>query len=169
MSPNKAEGLKVVLEELMGSSPEIEAAAIISADGLPMASVLPAHLDEDRLSAMAAAMLSLGERASENLGRGRLHQVFVEGSSGYVFLMAAGPAVLCAITRYNAKIGLVIYEMRRSATAIASLFEMHEERERSHVSSAPAGGELASAGGPSLEAPRGDRVIPAIPHDTSSL
>ena len=123
MSPTRAEGLADVLHELVHSSSEVEGAAVVSGDGLPMASALPGALDEEKLSAMTAAMLMLGERASEALGRGRLNQVFVEGSNGYVFLMAAGPAVLCALTRQGAKIGLVLFDMRRSSARISRLLE----------------------------------------------
>lgn len=128
MSPTRAEGLATVLHEFISSSTDIEGAAVVSADGLPMASALPQSMDEERLSAMTAAMLSLGERASETLGRGRLSQVFVEGSAGYVFLMAAGHAVLCAITRHGAKIGLVLYEMRRASSAVAALMDPGAEQ-----------------------------------------
>jgi hypothetical protein len=61
---------------------EIEAAAVVSFDGLPMASALPAGMDEDRVAAMSAALLSLGERAAQGLGRGELSQVYIEGETG---------------------------------------------------------------------------------------
>jgi hypothetical protein len=123
LAPTRSEGLTKALDEFLLSTSEVEAASVISADGLPMASALPQHIEEDRLGAMAAAMLSLGERAADTLGRGRLQQVFVEGSTGYVFLMSAGPAVLCAITRHGAKAGLVLYEMRRTAASVQRIFE----------------------------------------------
>lgn len=123
MTMGRAEGLSTLVDEFMRATPDVEAAAVVSPDGLPMASALPPHLEEDRLSAMAAAMLSLGERAALNLGRGALNQIFVEGADGYVFLMSAGPSVLCAITRPTAKIGLVLYEMRRAGTAVAKILE----------------------------------------------
>ncbi|MCA1838829.1 MAG: roadblock/LC7 domain-containing protein [Actinomycetota bacterium] len=123
MSITRADGLAMALDEFLRQSPDLEAAAVVSADGLPMASALPPHVEEDRLGAMAAAILSLGDRASETLGRGKLQQVFVEGSSGYVFLMAAGSAVLCAITGHSAKIGLILYEMHRAAATVARLLE----------------------------------------------
>ena len=129
MSMTRADGLAMALDEFLRQSPDLEAAAVVSADGLPMASALPPHVEEDRLGAMAAAMLSLGDRASETLGRGKLQQVFVEGSSGYVFLMAAGPAVLCAITRHSAKIGLILYEMHRAAAAITHLLDADAAQE----------------------------------------
>ncbi len=121
---SRAEQLAMALDEFVQSSPEIEAAAIVSMDGLPMASALPPEIEEDRLGAMAAALLSLGEKAAEGLGRGDLAQIFVEGEYGFVFLMAAGEtSVLTAITRPSGKIGLILYEMRHTAARIANILE----------------------------------------------
>jgi predicted regulator of Ras-like GTPase activity (Roadblock/LC7/MglB family) len=118
----KADRLAEVLDDFLGVSTEAEAAAVVSSDGLPMASALPPHVEEDRLAAMSAALLTLGERAAEGLGRGELGQVFIEGKDGYVVLMAAGPhAVLVAITSRRAKVGLVLFEMRRAAQDIADV------------------------------------------------
>ena len=50
------------LRDLQTGTPDIEASAVVSVDGLIMASALPAAVEEDRVSAMSAAMLSLGER-----------------------------------------------------------------------------------------------------------
>src|SRR3954453_22847860 len=87
-----------VVADLMSQAPEIEAASVVSFDGLPMASALPAGMDEDRVAAMSAALLSLGERAAENFGRGSLSQVYVEGEHGTVFLVSADDeAVLVAV------------------------------------------------------------------------
>ncbi len=119
---SKADRLAAVLDSFLGVSAEAEAAAVVSADGLPMASALPPHVEEDRLAAMSAALLTLGERAAEGLGRGELGQVFVEGADGYVVLMAAGPhAVLVVITSKRAKIGLALFEMRRAAAQISDV------------------------------------------------
>jgi uncharacterized protein len=78
------------LRELQASSPDIEASAIVSVDGLTIASALPQGVEEDRVSAMSAAMLSLGERIANELGRGSLAQVYIKGESGYVVLMSVG-------------------------------------------------------------------------------
>lgn len=104
------------LKEMQAASPEIEASAVVSVDGLIMASALPADVEEDRVSAMSAAMLSLGERISSELGRGGLEQVYIRGNGGYVLLTAVGQeAVLTALARENAKLGLIFLEMRRAA------------------------------------------------------
>jgi len=104
------------LRSMQAASPEIEASAVVSVDGLIMASALPAEVEEDRVSAMSAAMLSLGERIASELGRGVLDQVFIHGNNGYVILTSIGEeAVLTALARESAKLGLVFLEMRRAA------------------------------------------------------
>lgn len=120
----KADHLARALDEFLATSPDIEAAAVVSADGLPMASALPPHVEEDRLAAMSAAILTLGERAAFGLGKGGLQQVFVEGEDGYVVLMAAGEnAVLVAVTSSGAKVGLLLFEMRRASSRVATVMD----------------------------------------------
>ncbi|HLC34229.1 MAG TPA: roadblock/LC7 domain-containing protein [Anaerolineales bacterium] len=110
------------LRDLQAGTPDVEASAIVSVDGLIIASSLPAGVEEDRVSAMSAAMLSLGERISAELGRGQLDQVYIHGKQGYVLLMSAGnDAVLTVLAREGAKLGLVLLEMRRAAEDISKL------------------------------------------------
>lgn len=110
------------LRELQGTTPEVEASAVVSVDGLIMASSLPAGVEEDRVSAMSAAMLSLGERIAGELGRGVLDQVYVKGAEGYVILMSVGEeAVLTTLVRQQAKLGLIFLDMRRSADDLEKL------------------------------------------------
>lgn len=112
--------LDAALADLLTQAPEIEAAAVVSFDGLAMASALPAGMDEDRVAAMSAALLSLGERASEGLGRGELSQVYIEGANGTVFLVSAdNEAVLVAVAAKGAKVGMMLFEVRRAANAVA--------------------------------------------------
>jgi hypothetical protein len=110
------------LREMQAASPDIEASAVVSVDGLIMASALPAEVEEDRVSAMSAAMLSLGERISNELGRGTLDQVYIRGNNGFVILTAVGEeAVLTALAREGAKLGLVFLEMRRAAESLVKV------------------------------------------------
>ncbi len=110
------------LRDMQAASPDIEASAVVSVDGLTMASALPGDVEEDRVSAMSAAMLSLGERISSELGRGILEQVYIRGLHGFVILTAVGEeAVLTALAREQAKVGLVFLEMRRAAEDLNKL------------------------------------------------
>ncbi|MGC8958616.1 MAG: roadblock/LC7 domain-containing protein [Chloroflexia bacterium] len=111
-----------LLKELQMTTPDVEASAVVSVDGLIIASALPADVEEDRVSAMSAAMLSLGERIASELHRGTLDQVFVRGEEGYVLLMSVGEeAVLTALARKNAKLGLVFLDMKRTAAELLRL------------------------------------------------
>jgi hypothetical protein len=110
------------LKDLQISSPDIEASAIVSVDGLTMASSLPADVEEDRVSAMSAAMLSLGERIASELGRGSLDQVYIRGVGGFVILMSVGEeAVLTVLARSQAKLGLLFLDMKRAAGELAKI------------------------------------------------
>lgn len=111
-----------ILNDLNGSSGDIEASAVISTDGLMIASVLPAGLDEDRVGAMNAAMLTLGDRSAEELSRGELEQVMVKGREGYILMTHAGAeAVLSVLAKASAKLGLIFLDAKRAAESIAKL------------------------------------------------
>ncbi|HOT92799.1 MAG TPA: roadblock/LC7 domain-containing protein [Anaerolineae bacterium] len=121
-STSRNERMVERLRELQTSSPDIEAAAIISVDGLPIASSLPQSVEEDRVSAMSAAMLSLGERIASELRRGMLDEVYVRGEKGYVILRAVGEeAVLTVLARQQAKLGLLFLDMRRAAEELSTI------------------------------------------------
>lgn len=110
------------LKDLQAGSPDIEASAVVSVDGLTMASSLPADVEEDRVSAMSAAMLSLGERIATELRRGTLDQVYIRGEGGFVILMSVGEeAVLTTLARPQAKLGLLFLDMKRAAEELARI------------------------------------------------
>ena len=119
---SRTEQIMARLRDLRVITPDIEASAVVSVDGLTIASDLPPDVEEDRVSAMSAAMLSLGERIASELGRGTLDQVYIRGDEGYVILMSIGEdAVLTALARKGAKLGLVFLDMRRAAADLRAL------------------------------------------------
>ena len=114
MTKSRSQLMVERLRDFQASSTDIGASAIVSVDGLTIASALPQDVEEDRVSAMSAAMLSLGERISSELGRGSLNQVYIRGEMGYVILMSVGEeAVLTVLAREQAKLGLILLDMRR--------------------------------------------------------
>ena len=136
--PSRSDRLDHTLRALLGSTPEIEAAAVVTFDGLPMASALPPSMDEDRVAAMSAALLSLGERAAQGLGRGELSQVYIEGDAGTVFLVSAeDEAVLVAVAAKGAKAGMMLYEVKRSAARVADVLRV-DDAPTAPVPSSPA-------------------------------
>ncbi|MGC8697416.1 MAG: roadblock/LC7 domain-containing protein, partial [Halothiobacillus sp.] len=96
----RAEMLTSILSDLNGSSADIEASAVVSTDGLMMAALLPGGMDEDRVGAMSAALLSLGDRTARELARGTLEQVLIKGANGYILMTYAGTdAVLTVMAK----------------------------------------------------------------------
>ena len=122
MNRSRSQLLVDRLRELQATSPDIEGSAVVSLDGLPIASNLPQSMEEDRVSAMSAAVLSLGDRIASELTRGQLQQVYIKGSEGYVVLMGVGEeAVLTALAREQAKLGLIFLDMRRAAADLTRI------------------------------------------------
>jgi predicted regulator of Ras-like GTPase activity (Roadblock/LC7/MglB family) len=120
--PTRAEQMQQILKALVTNTPDVEGSATVSLDGLVLASALPSGTDEDRVSAMAAALLSLGERTAQELQRGILEQIYVKGNTGYIILMQAGKeAVLEVIAGPQAKLGMVLLDMKRAAQEILRL------------------------------------------------
>jgi len=112
------------LYRLQQANPDIEASALVSLDGLIMASALPEEAEEDRVSAMSAALLALSQRIAYELNRGYLDQVFIRGTEGDILLMAVGSdAVLTVMSRRDAKLGMMLYYMKRTAKELIQLIE----------------------------------------------
>lgn len=123
-SGEKSSKLMEYLKDLESSIPEIEAAAIVSAEGLPIASALPRDVDETRVAAMTAAMLSLGERAAQELMKGELLQVLIKGTDGYLISISCGEnAVLTVSASNNVKLGLIFLDMKRTAEKVKEELE----------------------------------------------
>lgn len=103
-----------ILQNFVSGTPDLQGAALVSPDGLPLATSLPGAMDEERVSAMSAAMLSLGERIGSELARGSIDRIFVEGNQGYGILTNCGQdAVLLVLASETAKQGLLMLEIKR--------------------------------------------------------
>ncbi len=111
-----------ILKKLLSAIPEVKAAAIVSAEGLPIASALPQGVDETRIAAMTAALLSLSERAVIEMDKGEFEQLYVRGNEGYLLVLQAGPnAVLTVSTTKDVRLGLIFLDCKRTTEKIAKL------------------------------------------------
>jgi len=122
MPISREDQLTQVLRNLHASTPDIEGAAIISMDGLVMSSSLPASVEEDRVSAMSAAMYGIGSRTAEELARGEVEQVYIKGKNGYMLITQAGnDAVLAVMANAKAKLGIIFLDVRRAAGEVGKI------------------------------------------------
>ncbi len=116
------DSLDDLLKKLLAAIPEVKAAAIVSAEGLPIASALPREVDETRIAAMTAALLSLSERAIIEMQKGDFDQLYIKGSDGYLLVLQAGPnAVLTVSADKDVRLGLILLDCRRTCEKIAQL------------------------------------------------
>jgi predicted regulator of Ras-like GTPase activity (Roadblock/LC7/MglB family) len=121
----RVDELVSLLDEFLTMTPGVEAAAVVSPDGWPIVCATPDWLDERRLAAMSSALVVLGERAVAELGKVGVDHVFVEGTHGHTALMPAGGSALMVATTYpGARVGLVLYELRRTAMAVARVMDV---------------------------------------------
>jgi predicted regulator of Ras-like GTPase activity (Roadblock/LC7/MglB family) len=113
------EKLSYILQNFVTTTADIQGAAIVTPDGLPLVTNLPSTMDEERVSAMSAAMLSLGERIGMELSRGVIDRIFVEGDEGFSVLTSCGQdAVFLVLATKAVKQGVLMLEIKR---AIAEL------------------------------------------------
>jgi len=116
------EQLRPILKELNSISGHIEASAIMSRDGLSVASVLGQGVDPDRLGAMCAALLGLADTTARELNRGELQQVLIHGSLGFMLITHVGEkAVLAVATKPGTNLGMVFLETKKAATKISNI------------------------------------------------
>ena len=109
-----SEQLDTVLGNFERNVPHVQATAVVSTDGLVIASRLPDLVEEDRIGAMGAAILSISSRSGEELDRGDIERVLIEGESGYILIRSIGEdAILVALVEKEVRLGMLFYECKR--------------------------------------------------------
>ena len=116
--------LRPILSSLNSSSDHIEASAVMSRDGLSVASVLGEGVDSDRLGAMCAALLGLADTTAKELNRGTLKQVLLHGSNGFMLITHVGSkAVLAVASKPGTNLGMVFVEAKKTAKKIEAVID----------------------------------------------
>ena len=116
------EKLGQILQNFVTTTTDVQGAAMVTPDGLPLASSLPGGMDDERVSAMSAAMLSLGDRIGRELARGEIDRIYVEGEDGFSILTSCGEdAVFLVLAGKAAKQGVLMLEIKRSLAELKKL------------------------------------------------
>ena len=111
--------LGMIVQKFVTTTPEVQGAAVVTPDGLPLAASLPGSMDEERVSAMSAAMLSLGERIGKELLGGETDRIYVEGDEGFTILTSCGDeAVFLVLAGKEAKQGVLLLEIKRTVADV---------------------------------------------------
>lgn len=122
MVPGRQAQILEVLREMKQENPDFTALAVVTPDGLPMASLLPEDIEEDRVAAISATLSSLAERASNELKMGKLEQTYAKGENGYILVTSIKDvATLLAVTNNKAKLGMVMFNMKEGIQKIEKI------------------------------------------------
>jgi predicted regulator of Ras-like GTPase activity (Roadblock/LC7/MglB family) len=116
---SRLDELNKILHKLQSDSHGLEASALISEDGLMIASALTPNLDESRVAGVTATLLNLGTRAAVELVRGEVKEVIIRGEKGYAVMIDVGRgALLLAVADETAKLGLTFFDMHEAIRAL---------------------------------------------------
>ena len=114
MAQTIATQLDMILNDFERNVPHVQATAVVSTDGLVIASRLPTEVEEDRIGAMGAAILSISTRSGGELERGEMVRVLIEGTEGYILIRSVGEyAILVALIEKDVRLGLLFYEANK--------------------------------------------------------
>lgn len=116
--------IESLLQNFVSGTNDVQGAALVTPDGLPLATTLPGGMDEERVSAMSASMLSIGERIGSELARGGIERIYVEGEDGYAVLTSCTEdAVFLVLASKEVKQGLLMLEIKRSLEELKLLLQ----------------------------------------------
>jgi len=105
------------LADLVETSPQIEAAAVVDGDGELAGSV---GVPEVRASILARAVRELLDGAAAfRSDQGRVTQLHAELADGEVFAVAGEERAIVAVARERATPGLVFYDLKRCLASVA--------------------------------------------------
>lgn len=122
MEQLRADAMLARLRQVHAMNPELEAIAVVSVEGVNIGSFLPNGINDERLSSMSAAMAGLGARIAMELGRGSLDHLMIKGESGFILMMSVNDeAVLTSVVNDEANLGLLLLDMRRAASDLATM------------------------------------------------
>ena len=120
-------GVEQVLEDLRALSGEVTTAAVLSRDGELQASTLPPGVDQERYAAMLAALVGVARRVARENGGSGFAQARIKEEGGHVLLVGLeGGETLTTTTGPDARVGLVLYDMRNTRKEVEKMFGFGE-------------------------------------------
>ena len=117
-----------ILRDFVTDTRHVQGAVLVTLEGLPIAGRLPDTLDMARAAAMAAAVMTIGDRVGEDIQRGPVQQMLVQGSAGYSILSVCGDeALFVALTSLDIQQGLLLIEIKRIVEEISQIMSISKK------------------------------------------
>lgn len=106
------------LSDALGN--DMSGTVAVSNDGIVLASRMSTDINADRVGAVAATIIGVTRRVSNELRIGLAEETIIKSSSGVFLVAPAGSQAVLAISlRAGANLGLVRLEVRDAAAAIS--------------------------------------------------
>jgi uncharacterized protein len=113
-----------VLADLRALSGDINSCGVLSKDGELLSSVHGEGVNRERVTAMLTALANRTERVARENGKEYASQVRIKAEGGYVLLVRLeGGGTLAATTGPDARVGLVLYDMRNARDQVERALE----------------------------------------------
>ena len=136
MAEYRVELLEEVLQKLHKSVGGLQGTVVVSIEGFVVAAYSGegrAHrnnpVDSPQVAAMAAAIIALGERVLGRLASGEIDRILLDGTTGGIVVVPVGTeAAVAAMVSKDAKLGLVMLELRRTAQEVNRILLRTEEQ-----------------------------------------
>jgi len=121
MVKTKKEKLDDVLTGLMQVG-QLKACVVVSKEGLLINSRTPPDVDARIFSALCSTIMGAAEAASGQITTGTVAQLSVKTENGTIVLIPAGSkAILTVLTKPEAQLGLIFFEMETRATQVEEI------------------------------------------------
>ena len=111
---NKSITLGEILRNFQAKSPT-KASAIVSKEGLLIASIQDTDFNEELIAGMAAEMLVLGEKTTHEILESQPDKIIIESKKGTIILVPAGNEAVFFSVINGKNLGLVLFNMRVAA------------------------------------------------------
>jgi uncharacterized protein len=113
-----------VLADLRALSGDIDSCGVLSKDGELLSSVHGDGVNRERVTAMLTALANRAERVAREKGKEHASQVRIKAEGGYVLLVRLEEgSTLAATTGPDARVGLVLYDMRNARDQVERALE----------------------------------------------
>lgn len=109
-----------ILDQLSSTGgTDITGAVAVGLDGIVLASRMANDVNADRVGAVAATMVGVTRRVSQELKIGTSEEMIIKAANGFFMVLPAGEQALLAINlKQGANLGMVRIEARDAAGAI---------------------------------------------------
>jgi len=111
LSPINIDKVAEALRRLSEMNQDIVGAAIVSNEGLMLVGEIPKSMDKDLVSAAFAALVSIAERASQQVEFGNLTRLIMLSENGGALICPGKKSSLILLIKPDANLGLILIDV----------------------------------------------------------